>query len=197
MPNHVTNRLTITGTKEQVDAFEAAFITPEPSDTEPCAWTFNHFTPMPPILRRVVETSGPVQVYEEVAGGPFGQRLATAEEIAEITATGYSGWYTWSVANWGTKWDAYSKSWERVSDTEALLIFDTAWSTPDPVFAAMAVHNIIAPLHITIDAFDEGWNFAIEGEIQDGAYEGENVEADAAMYERVYGCPPEGGDEDE
>lgn len=32
MPNHVTNRLTITGTKEQIDAFEAAFIKPEPPE---------------------------------------------------------------------------------------------------------------------------------------------------------------------
>ena len=40
MPNHVTNRLTITGTKEQLDAFERAFITPKPSATVPCAWSF-------------------------------------------------------------------------------------------------------------------------------------------------------------
>lgn len=196
MPNHVTNRLTITGTKEQIDAFEKAFIEPKPSDTDPCGWSFEHFQSMPIILRKTVSSGSPTpRVY--CSDSPNGSRDATPEEVAEITATGYSDWYSWSTAHWGTKWDAYSKDWERTSDTEAVLLFNTAWSCPEPVFASMADNPIISPLHITITAFDEGWNFAFEGEISEGTYEGNAVTATKELYEAVYGEPYEGEIEEE
>lgn len=192
MPNHVANKLVLTGTKEQLDAFEREFITPKPSDTDPYAWSFEKLKPMPEILGRIVEDDKkPLKVRDPGDDSFGGGRPATPEEIAEVTATGYTGWYDWAIDNWGTKWDAYSVSWSRDSDTEATLKFDTAWSCPEPVFASMAVHPTIAPLHISIAAFDEGWNFAFEGEISDGTYEGNDVEADAAMHERVYGYAPE------
>jgi hypothetical protein len=39
---------------------------------------------------------------------------------------GHTSWYEWSIANWGTKWNAYQV--ERVSDT--VIKFQTAWSMP-------------------------------------------------------------------
>ncbi len=196
MPNHVTNKLTISGSKKQLDAFEAEFIALSPSspESEVVAFSFEQFIPMPPILRRVVETTGAKQVYDDSVRGCA--RPATDAEIAEITATGYGGWYSWSIAHWGTKWDCYNQGWERTSDTEAVLKFVTAWSCPEPVFAAMASHDTIAPLHINISAFDEGWNFAFRGEISGGTYEGNSVEADDEIYEEVYGYAPEKEDEE-
>ena len=43
-------------------------------------------------------------------------------------------WYTWNTIKWGTKWNGYET--DRVSDE--LLTFETAWSTPIPVFEALA-----------------------------------------------------------
>jgi hypothetical protein len=37
-------------------------------------------------------------------------------------------WYDWSIANWGTKWDASDFSISRDSDDHITLTFDTAWS---------------------------------------------------------------------
>lgn len=191
MPNHVTNRLTITGTKEQLDAFEQAFIAPKPSATDQCGWSFERFRSIPTIFRKPIISGSPTpRIY--CSDSPNGIRDATPEEVAEITATGYSDWHGWSIANWGTKWDAYSKDWERTSDGEATLLFNTAWSCPEPVFASMADNPIISPLHITITAFDEGWNFAFEGEISEGTYEGATVTATKELYEVVYGEPYEG-----
>lgn len=39
---------------------------------------------------------------------------------------GFTSWYEWSIANWGTKWNAYEI--QRISDT--VLRFQTAWSAP-------------------------------------------------------------------
>jgi hypothetical protein len=36
---------------------------------------------------------------------------------------GYASWYDWSIANWGTKWNAYNQHF--YDDT---FVFDTAWS---------------------------------------------------------------------
>lgn len=39
---------------------------------------------------------------------------------------GHTSWYEWSIANWGTKWNAYQI--ERISDT--VIRFQTAWNAP-------------------------------------------------------------------
>ena len=47
-------------------------------------------------------------------------------------------WYNWNVANWGTKWGAYDASVEIAPGDLAVLRFDTAWSHPLPVVAALS-----------------------------------------------------------
>lgn len=46
---------------------------------------------------------------------------------------GYISWYDWSVSNWGTKWNAYE-----VEIIDGGVKFQTAWSAPHPVIAALA-----------------------------------------------------------
>ena len=36
---------------------------------------------------------------------------------------GYPTWYEWSIANWGTKWNAFNQNFEEPN----VLWFDTAW----------------------------------------------------------------------
>ena len=45
--------------------------------------------------------------------------------IENIKKHGYATWYSWCIANWGTKWDMHINQ----SD-EAILIIETAWSSP-------------------------------------------------------------------
>lgn len=59
-------------------------------------------------------------------------------EVAEIALDnikkyGFKDWYSWSVANWGTKWNAYDIS---VGDNS--ISFDTAWSSPVPVIEELS-----------------------------------------------------------
>lgn len=46
---------------------------------------------------------------------------------------GETDWYEWSIKHWGTKWNGY----ETVVDCGAIQ-FETAWSTPVPVFVELS-----------------------------------------------------------
>ena len=48
---------------------------------------------------------------------------------------GHASWYSWNVANWGTKWNSYSC--KRVSDT--VFEFETAWSNVRDIVELISV----------------------------------------------------------
>lgn len=52
-------------------------------------------------------------------------------------------WYNWNISNWGTKWEANIIDWDRTSDTEIYISFDTAWAPP------IAFYDSV---------MNEGWN---------------------------------------
>ena len=73
-------------------------------------------------------------------------------------------WYDWCVSNWGTKWNSYEGQ-----VTEDGIGFNTAWSPPAPVIAALA-NQIDKPLRMVYD--ESGMDFC--GEVlayPDGTYE--------------------------
>lgn len=47
-------------------------------------------------------------------------------------------WDTWNRANWGTKWGAYDGLVGELDGGLGFIQFDTAWSVPYPVIAALA-----------------------------------------------------------
>jgi hypothetical protein len=47
---------------------------------------------------------------------------------------GHCSWYEWSRDHWGTKWNAYNQS--RID--ERTIQFDTAWSTPMPIWEKLS-----------------------------------------------------------
>lgn len=60
--------------------------------------------------------------------------IAKAEvAIKAHEATGYLNWYDWSVANWGTKWDAYELKVLKDTPDQLKFRFQTAWAPPIPV----------------------------------------------------------------
>ena len=67
-------------------------------------------------------------------------------------------WYSWSIENWGTKWDADDVSVVRKSNTRALIYFDTAWSAPIPIYEA--IKKMYPGLDVKVEYADEdlGYN---------------------------------------
>ena len=53
--------------------------------------------------------------------------------LTNVETYGYFDWYNWSVDNWGTKWNAY----ETIIGDD-VIGFDTAWSHPEPIIAAIS-----------------------------------------------------------
>lgn len=51
-------------------------------------------------------------------------------------APGIVCWLSWNVENWGTKWNAYD-----TEVTPGLVRFDTAWSHPLPIIAALSAKH--------------------------------------------------------
>ena len=65
-----------------------------------------------------------------------------------IKRYGKRDWYDWSIENWGTKWNACAT----VVDSDAIE-FQTAWSTPIPVFVELSKR--LKDITITVDYADE------------------------------------------
>ena len=66
---------------------------------------------------------------------------------------GYKDWYDWSIANWGTKWNA---SETRVFDKG--IQFDTAWSCPVSLLKELSKHT---PIVVSFADEDTGSNYGI------------------------------------
>lgn len=115
---------------------------------------------------------------------------AGRKRLQLILETGYASWYPWALANWGTKWSAYSVSIKEWTPDHLVFEFQTAWSFPAPIFAKLVDRH--PTLTFDLKAFDEGWNFACVGQL--GAVVQQpftTVKATAELYEAVYGESPE------
>ena len=147
MPNHVTNRLEIKADKETVQKV-MNFLKGEPDgDNSPCYIDFNNVIPMPKELLIEASSSGEMGMRYIIAmqRKPFNSQdeLKTIQWIESQTEKvrkealqlgaaylrnlgtyGYATWYEWSIATWGTKWNAYNQEF----DEPNIIWFDTAWS---------------------------------------------------------------------
>lgn len=125
MPNHCSNRVTVTGPKRLV----LAFIKKAASDKEPL--DFNRLVPMPDELRA---TKAPAD---------------DTPETARLKAKyGFADWYEWACANWGTKWGAYDhedQKWctslNKRGPVESSLYYTTAWSPATPFWQEVSRQN--------------------------------------------------------
>jgi len=137
MPNHITNRLTIIGTEEQVAQVRAEI----KGEKEDQFIDFNTFVAIPKELQGTISpmtilTQKEYDIQEEKIatdnltenernwGISRGLTRELSNEYKEKFGT--DNWYDWQTRNWGTKWNAY----EQVEHDENELEFDTAWSTP-------------------------------------------------------------------
>ena len=82
---------------------------------------FAEFIPCPPEL-----------LADTPVGENYNERVA-AKEAANKEKFGYTDWYGWAIANWGTKWDISTGEWndeDQANANQVSLSFDTAWQPP-------------------------------------------------------------------
>lgn len=112
MPNHVTNQIKLYGETSEVQRLMEAVKNDEYGIG---TIDFEKIIPMPDNIYR----------------GSIGP--------AEEKLYGQNNWYDWSLANWGTKWDAYGYyEDEDYSHNRDSLRFLTAWSAPHPVLEKLS-----------------------------------------------------------
>ena len=145
MPNWTANRIYIEGDEADIRAFLEAV------KWEDELFDFNRIIPMPDLLRHTGsghrEINGKkVESWYIVKHAKYDPpqekeiaRLFTPEEEVELKAIGHRDWYSWSVANWGTKWNACSVEIDDTSIQHGYIeiAFNTAWSAPVPLLHAM------------------------------------------------------------
>lgn len=113
-----------------------------------------------------------------------------AATIACLKETGSPDWYEWSIKEWGTKWGAYNYELRSREPGKLVFKFETAWSFPTPIFEHLRTMH--PSLTFTVIAFDEGWNFGVEGVFNatHTLVKKDKLLATEKLYERVYGYSP-------
>lgn len=148
MPNWTDNRLTITGPAHHVAHVLSSI---KGSDDKPI--DFHKIIPMPDVVRhtgmgartfnvdgeeKTLRTWYEYQSWDEAMPAmETAIRPLTAEEESQLKEIGYSNWYDWSNAKWGTKWNAGDGDVEQLSPEHVEITFRTAWSPPEPIIDAL------------------------------------------------------------
>jgi hypothetical protein len=154
MPNHVTNKLTMSGDAECIEEVkvhvcgglnergEAIYIDFDkiikmPEELDITAGTRAETT-VSDLLRKTKED--PAHLRETLKQN-FEVLFDLSEEEIDLTKKyinnhinhGVIHWYDWRIKNWGTKWGAYSQQLDGNT-----IKFQTAWSTPQPVIKKLS-----------------------------------------------------------
>lgn len=163
MPNHITNILTLKGSKEDIEkCFESI---KGINDGEKMLIDFNKIIPQPDSLNITSGSSvenaiaiikNDQSYFQNMLDYPWviNAGITSIEVLIEKIKSnltekdfkegqisieneqkyGYRNWYDWSIANWGTKWNSY----DNIYLTPESIQFDTAWSTPFPVMCELS-----------------------------------------------------------
>ena len=106
MPNWCNNSITIRGSKDTVEQLW--------KDAQTGGGLLSAMVPMPEQLKETVKGSG--------------------DENQTEVYDGFTNWYDWSVARWGTKWDVSLEGLEFIDNgdgtAEITGWFDSAWAPP-------------------------------------------------------------------
>ena len=96
------------------------------------------FFPMPQELRGIytgatrIPNGQMVNAWREIDGVII--PMTDEEQASLVEKYGAKDWYDWSVANWGTKWDADIHALDITTDEDgterAHVLFNTAWAPP-------------------------------------------------------------------
>jgi hypothetical protein len=144
MPNHVRNRLIIQA-DESLVAKILDHLRGEPEeDGSPRHIDFNKIIPLPEAMMIDEGSNGDMGLailqrtgfagmtykdvkkrFDELEPEDKNARLKLGQQYSDNEKKyGHRSWYNWSIANWGTKWNAYNHSKPAPNE----IWFDTAWS---------------------------------------------------------------------
>lgn len=146
MPNWCSNSIQIEGTKEQIKTLVSFLDENNGKD-----W-FDFFRPCPQELKDI----GNVSMHE-----PGDEKL--------LEKYGHSDWYSWSIENWGTKWNCDAQDWMTVENptedvASVTFWFDSAWAPPIALYEYIELNS---PLIIKASYNECGMGFV--GEFVDGS----------------------------
>lgn len=169
MPNHVLNKVTITGSKSAIEKCKGQII-----NSKDASFSFQSILPRPSSLD--IESSSRVEKavdaiksgdydlekeYPWMKGAPKEELIEMANAaIKNVELYGVRDWYDWNILNWGTKWDCYEVS-VLAAETSITLEFWTAWSTPVPVFRKLSEQYPTLSIEVKYADEDLGCNCGI------------------------------------
>lgn len=175
MPNHVKHKMTANGQKEEVEKFFATI------KTKDDLFDFGNLIPVPEYIKlpegvdgipsfvsdaaellmlrsgqKVLDFRGNQKQERHIIN--YGHKMKWEDKHFEylvrcckaIQQCSFSNWWPWNVYNWGTKWGAY-----RIERNGNELKFETAWSTPLPIWHKIA--EKFPTLSITVLYADEDY----------------------------------------
>ena len=176
MPNHVTNRIKLSGERSEINKLMEAV---KFDNIGLGSIDFNKVIPMPDSLEiecgsstknglkaytdlvNLIKSSGQDTVTEQSEQAYLVLRTDISEKewtlgkqaYENIQKYGFSDWYDWSIANWGTKWNAYGYEHFNLSENSNTIYFLTAWSAPHPVMGKLS--EMFPKVKITHEWADE------------------------------------------
>jgi hypothetical protein len=154
MPNWVSNRITITGTAEEIADFKE-----KASQPKTTLWEGKEEQDKP--VLSFMNFIAPPQ--EAIASGEYYGTHGWSEgkQVGQTP----NNWYEFNNREWGTKWDACDDEITSESENSLEYYFQTAWAPPTPVFQAMVEQH--KGLAFQIHCVEEqGWG--VEYESVDG-----------------------------
>lgn len=132
MPNWCSNTLWVEGNPEKLQKFLSKVVTDSDNgtlyslDPQNRRFTLEGMFPTPEELLGV---SSP-NVYRGEANDAEAIEKYNAEVKRLEETYGYPDWYTWRLANWGTKWDVCDSHIYENDEANFMVMFDSAWSPP-------------------------------------------------------------------
>lgn len=190
MPNHITNRLTIIGTEEQVAQVRQAI----KGEQEEQYIDFHKIAPIPKELEGTVS---PMRIISQEEYDIQEKKIATddltenernwgisrglTQALADeyIKKFGHCDWYGWQTSNWGTKWNAY----DQFEVDENVIEFNTAWSTPYGLLVNLS--ELFPQVTFEVEYADEDFGYNVGRYVLlNGEIEEENI-PDGGTYEAI------------
>ena len=179
MPNHIINSVKIEGPKGEIKKI-LDFLKPDENPEIP--FDFNKINPMPKSLdipcsaeaERATKlyakfyniaskccTGDELQKKEEIYRQNLDKdekRLFDLGKIAvnNLLKYGHATWYSWRIENWGTKWNSYEPHFTQEEECLSFT-FDTAWSTPKPIYEKFS--ELFPTAEITVEYADEDYGY--------------------------------------
>jgi hypothetical protein len=170
MPNWVFCNLSVSGTKEEVETFDA-----------------DMKKPIPVFARDPNNTWGHKEgVWDMSEGGEFSFWNAVAPSNLEEYFTG-DNWYGWNSTNWGCKWDANVQDEDSydfpTGEHQRTYRFDTAWSPPREAFVAMCAKYPTLDFGLSYEE-EQGWGGELDSDGEGGVVQ--SVEYDIPQSHADY-----------